>query len=436
MRILVLARQPPVSLDNGSRIRTHALISQLTLAADVHLVAFDTQPGSSLARESADTVSAAVPGVAEVTLVQPRASSKRGTQLGTLLGGDSYLFRQHRSAAMARTLARVIDEFEPDLLHCDNLLLGEFARSVPPAIVTVIAPENVESILMRRMAATTDSPLRRRLYQREARLLARWEKTHMRDYDLSLAVSEDDARHFQNLGANAVCIPNGVARHRTPQPVAPIREGEPLRLLFVGSGSYEPNRVGVAWFVQSVLPLLGEAAATELTLVGSGWEWMSHPQCRLAGRVASLDAYYATHHVAVAPLRSGGGSRLKVAEALAKGIPLVGTTVGLEGYPLQPHVHALLGDTPEQLAAHLRWLERALREDTAAVDRQVAAAFGVIERCFWDETGARLLTVYRETIARKRERERGGEARPPKRLPAHRGGPSRETHDPQHVGTA
>lgn len=432
MRVLFLARQPPVSLDNGSRIRTHALVNQLADAAAVQLLAFDTQPGSTLPRQTVDSVAAAIPGVEGVTLIRPRAASKRRMQLETLFGADSYLFRQHRSAAMTRALEGAIDAFQPDLLHCDNLLLGEFARTALPTLVTVIAPENVDSILMKRMADTTDSPIRRRLYQREARLLEKWESTHVRDYDLCLAVSEDDARHFARLGANAVCIPNGVSRHPAPKPVVPLRDNEPIRLLFVGSGSYEPNRTGVAWFVEDVLPLLARQAAAELTLVGSGWDWLDHPQCHIAGRVASLDAYYETHHVAIVPLRSGGGSRLKVAEALAKGIPLVGTTVGLEGYPLQPGVHALVGDTPTDLAAHLGWLERALREDTAAIARQVAAGFVVIERFFWDEIGERLISVYQEAVARKRD----GRPVAPTALAQRGRGSDRQAHDPQHVRTA
>jgi glycosyltransferase involved in cell wall biosynthesis len=429
MRVLFLARQPPVSLDNGSRIRTHALVSQLADAAAVHLLAFDTQPGSTLPRQSVDSVVRALPRLEAVTLVRPRVTSKRRMQIETLFGAGSYLFRQHRSAPMARALARVIDTFQPDLLHCDNLLLGEFARAVPPTVVTAIAPENVESHLMRRMAETTDSPLRRRLYAREGQLLKRWEDASLRNYDLCLAVSEDDAQHFAKLGANAVCIPNGVSPHPIPKPVVPLRDGEPMRLLFVGSGSYEPNRIGVAWFIDSVLPLLVSQMAVELTLVGSGWEEQNHAHCHIMGHVASLDAYYETHHAAIVPLRAGGGSRLKVAEAIAKGVPLVGTSVGLEGYPLDPGVHALVGDTPQDLATHLRWLCDALRGDSAAVDRQVAAAFGVIERFFWDEIGDRLITVYGEAIARKH-------GLPSDRLAQRRGGSGRETHDPQHISTA
>lgn len=401
MKILFVARQPPVALDNGSRIRTHALVCELAARARVELLAFDTQPGSTMAHETCERVLEALPAVERVTLIAPRRASKRRLQLQTLAGGGSYLLRQHRSAAMSAALAQSVERFRPDLVHFDNLMLGEFAPEVKGPALRAIAPENVDSMLLRRMAETTDSRLRSLLYRREARLLARWEASHLRDFDLCVAVSEEDRRWFAALGANALCIPNGVARHAPPPPLRPLAHGRPLRLLFVGSGSYEPNRTGVAWFVEHVLPLARCRSQPQLTLVGSGWEAFAERGCRVAGHVASLEPLYASHDVALVPLLSGGGSRLKVAEALAKGVPLLGTKVGLEGYPLS-FEHALIADTPQGLAAQLEWLERSLIDDLDAVQRQVSAGFRLVEDFFWDEIGARLADAYSAALARSR----------------------------------
>jgi Glycosyltransferase len=118
--------------------------------------------------------------------------------------------------------------------------------------------------------------------------------------------------------------------------------------------------------------------------------------------VPSLDTYYASHHVALVPLRSGGGSRLKVAEALAKGVPVLGTSVGLEGYPLEPGIHALFADAAKDFAAQIQLLDERFRHDPQAVDRQIAAGFRLVQQFFWDEIGARLADVYADAIARKR----------------------------------
>jgi glycosyltransferase involved in cell wall biosynthesis len=408
VKVLFLARQPPVPLDNGGRIRTHALAAALSAVTRLHFVAFDAQSGTDLLRESEATVAAALPKAEAVTLVARPKAAKRLLQLQTVLGSGSYGFQLHASQLMTQTLLEVMASFKPDLLHCNSMLLGDFARLAHPSVVRTIAPENVESVLMKRIADTTDTRLRRTLYTREAKLLRRWEAAHLAEFDLCLGVSEEDTRWFAGMGANAVCVPNGVARHPAPPaPVASLHGEEPLKLLFVGNGAWEPNRIGMAWFVRNVLPVLRCRVPPQLTVIGSDWEWLHHSLCTTVGHVPSLDPYFASHHVALVPLLSGGGSRLKVAEALAKGLPLVGTTVGLEGYPLEPGIHALVADTPEDFASHIRWVDEKLRTDTGVVDRQIAAGFRLVEQFFWDEIGGRMAEVYAEAIARKRRQDGG-----------------------------
>jgi glycosyltransferase involved in cell wall biosynthesis len=405
VRILFLARQPPVPLDSGGRIRTHGLASELSAVTCLHFLAFDAQPGTDLPRESEATVAEALPDAEAVTLVPNPQVAKRRSQLQAMVGTRSYGFQQHTSRAMAETLLEVTGRFKPDLLHCDSLLLGNIALLAPASVVRAIAPHNVESVLMQRIADTTDTAVRRRLYTREAKLLRRWEAAHLADFDLCVGASEEDARWFAAMGVNAVCAPNGVARHPAPPPAVPLQADEPLKMLFVGNGAWEPNRIGIAWFVRDVLPALQCRVPPQLTLVGSDWEWVHHPLCTTVGHVASLDAYYASHHVALVPLLSGGGSRLKVAEALAKGLPLLGTTVGLEGYPLERGVQALFGDTPAEFVAHIQWLDEKLRADTGAIDRQIAAGFRLVQQFFWDEIGARMAEAYAASITRKRRQD-------------------------------
>ena len=401
MRVLFFARQPPVPLDNGARIRTHALAKELSTATRLHFLAFDAQPGSNLPSVSGPAVAAALPNAEAVTLMPRPRAKKRRLQFQTMLGRRSYGFQTHANRLMAKELLETIDSFEPDLLHCDDLLLGDLARLAPPSVVRTIAPHNVESLLMKRMANTTDTRLRHMLYTREAELLRRWEATHLAEFDLCLGVSEEDTSYFAAVGANAACIPNGVTRHPTPPPVVLLKEAEPLKLLFVGNGAWEPNRVGMAWFVKDVLPAIQCRVPPRLTVIGADWDWLDHPLCQVVGHVPSLDVYYAGHDVALVPLLSGGGSRLKVAEALAKGLPLVGTTVGLEGYSLQPGVHALFGDTPEQIAAHIGWLDEMFRVHAEAIDRQVVSGFCLIQQFFWDNVGQRMAEVYTNAAARK-----------------------------------
>ena len=409
MKILFFSRQPPIPLDNGARMRTHALATELAGSARLHFLGWDTQPGNTLVRESQETVAAALPKAETVDLIPRPRREKRRLQVETMLFGRSYGFQTHAHKPMTKALLRAIDEFEPDLLHCDDLLLGDLARLAPSSIVRVMALHNIESLLMARMADTTDERSRRKLYIKEAELRRRWEEAHLPEFDLCTCVSDEDAKYVAALGANAVCVPNGVDRHQKPSPVRSLGNSEPLKLLFVGSGSWEPNRVGMAWFVEKVLPEINCRVFPQVTIVGAHWDWLDSPHCQIAGHVPSIEEYYDSHDVALVPLLAGGGSRLKVAEALAKGVPMVGTSVGLEGYSLEPGVHALFGDTPAQLAEQIQNLDESYRSATETVDRQVEAGFQHIERFFWDEIGRRMFDAYEDVVA---ERRRGNRRAP------------------------
>ena len=376
------------------------------MATDLHFLGFDAQPGSTLPRESESSVAAALPNAEAVTLVPRPRREKRWLQLQTMLRGRSYGFQTHADEPMIKALMEAIDVFEPDLLHCDDLLLGDLARRAPSSIVRVMALHNIESILMKRMAETTNERLRKMLYTKEAEARRRWEVSYLAGFDLCLGVSDEDTKYCAKLGANAACIPNGVDPHPIPPPVKSLNESDPLKLLFVGSGSWEPNRVGMTWFVENILPAINCRVEPEVTIIGAHWDWLDHPLCRVAGHVPSIDDYYGSHHVALVPLLSGGGSRLKVAEALAKGLPLVGTTIGLEGYSLQPTVHALFGDTPGQLMAHIQDLDSKYRGDTEAVDRLINAGFLHVTQFFWEEIGRRLVDMYAGEVASKRQAQR------------------------------
>ena len=264
----------------------------------------------------------------------PEALAKRRMQLETLLGRDSYLFRQHRSRAMYLALAREIETFKPDVLHCDNLLLGEFARLAPPRVVRAIAPENVDWSCWRGWPIPPTRP---------------------RD-----ACSTAGRQRFSRAGSGHICrtstsVSRSPRRTRAASPSS-VRTRCASQTAWLPTRSPRPSlrfaptsrSSCCSWAAAATSPtasgsLMGPRACSAarrlpggrpaLTVVGSGWEWLEDPRCDAVGHVESLERFYETHHVALVPLRSGGGSRLKVAEALAKGIPVLGTSVGLEELP-------------------------------------------------------------------------------------------------------
>ena len=137
----------------------------------------------------------------------------------------------------------------------------------------------------------------------------------------------------------------------------PASAPPPLRLLFVGNMGYWPNRDAVRFLIDEIVPALRRrlSSAFELQLVGSGrlpaaWTEQLPPEVRWSGHVQDLQSVYATSHVVLAPIRTGGGTRVKILEAFAYGRPVVATRLGAEGLAAQPGRHLWIGDTADEIA--------------------------------------------------------------------------------------
>ncbi|HEX7101364.1 MAG TPA: glycosyltransferase, partial [Nitrolancea sp.] len=175
--------------------------------------------------------------------------------------------------------------------------------------------------------------------------------------------------------AEIVVLPNRV---RLPQSSPPLPHSSTRTLLYVGTLSYFPNADALNWFCREVLPRIREWSpiALRLLVVGSGptndVQDLAHiPEVEIIGEVEQLGAWYARADVVIVPLRTGGGTRIKLIEALAYRRPVVSTTLAAEGLDVIDGTHLLIGDRPAVFARHcLRLLEdRDLAEQLATSGR-------------------------------------------------------------------
>jgi glycosyltransferase involved in cell wall biosynthesis len=165
----------------------------------------------------------------------------------------------------------------------------------------------------------------------------------------------------------------------------PERRDGPFTFLFVGNLDYYPNGDAVRWFAREVLPALQERAPASfrVVVVGNG---DTPPKLEHAGAVADVGPCYAAADVAIVPLRAGGGTRIKILEAFAHGVPVVSTPIGAEGLEAAGGEHLLLGGDAEAFARGCAELmaspelrrglaERALRlvRDSYSLDAAIAA---------------------------------------------------------------
>jgi glycosyltransferase involved in cell wall biosynthesis len=259
-------------------------------------------------------------------------------------------------AAVAAEIAR-LQPAAVYLDHLDSVLFADLAPGIPK----IIDLHNVYSSLVRRTAEEA-SGWRRYYLRRQGALLARMEERATRLGNLLFAVSDQDGRYFEELGGVVRVVPNGIdcaAYERLPIG----REGNAPIILFVGTLSWGPNASAAQFLVRTVLPQVRAAVpAACLRIIGRNPP--SHlsklgmlPGVEVLGDVDDLQPHLRQASVVAVPLESGGGSRLKILEAFAAGVPVASTAIGCEGLEVSSGEHLLIVPRDDLAHAVVRLLQ-------------------------------------------------------------------------------
>ncbi|HEX7024151.1 MAG TPA: glycosyltransferase, partial [Gemmatimonadales bacterium] len=254
-------------------------------------------------------------------------------------------------------------------------------------------------------AEVAGNPLARAYFASQRDRMIAFEARECRRFDRVVAVSEEDAAHFERAYGvkDAVAVPTGVDTDyfRPGDPGART----PGSLVFVGSMDWAPNEDAVRFFVAEVLPAIrARVPGATLTVVGRdpgpGIRALADGTAgvTVTGTVPDVRPYLASAAAMVVPLRVGGGTRLKIFEAMAAGTPVISTTIGAEGLPLTPGDHLLIGDSSDQLA---RAAIRLLQDPEAAARMAAAAAALVRSRFGWDAAARAFATVCESARSRR-----------------------------------
>ena len=217
--------------------------------------------------------------------------------------------------------------------------------------------DDVESRTSRRLAALFASSDRHDEAARSvqaAQMADSFERRTLRTWDRVYVCSEQDKRYLEGRvperRAEIVAIPNRV-RLPTQPPAPPHRK--PFTILYVGTLDYFPNQDGAIWFCRSVIPAIRESSSSQfrLLIVGTGAsssvrELGLIPEVEVVGEVPSIDEWYERADMVVVPIRAGGGTRIKLLEALAFERPVVATRMAAEGLDVIDREHLLLADRP------------------------------------------------------------------------------------------
>lgn len=321
--------------------------------------------------------------------VPRRVDDKRAQQLRSLLSRSSFQKRFHHHQTMQEAIDRFFREQGADAAVVEFSQMG-FYR-FPSGVKVVVDEHNVEYDLLRRMAETETRPLRK-LYNRfEYRKFRREEIGICREADLVLATSERDAHILSEEAGHPrfAVVPNGVdTDYFTPAGNAP----EERSCIFTGATHYLPNEEAVVWFLETILPGIRSGAddCTFYVVGGRPGERITrHRSDRVVvtGFVDDLRDYLRRSQVFVVPLLAGGGTRFKVVEAMAAGLPVVSTRLGAEGIPVIHEKNILLADDPQSFSGEVL----RLFEDQDLCRRLVAGGLDLVRAQYdWRVIGERL----------------------------------------------
>jgi glycosyltransferase involved in cell wall biosynthesis len=363
----------PLPADSGGKQRSLAILERLAKLGSVVLCAFDD--------DAADREGLAAMGV-EVRSV-PWAPTPGGIARGMVrtASGSAARFWDARLAAMVHAAAAR----PADLLQVEYATLAPYLRGVP-ARLRVLDLHNVESDLAASYARST-GPLRALPVWCEALALRRLERVALRRVDVVVVASRHDQDRLPRSDAEVLLCPNGW------EPGPPLPAAADPVVIFVALLGWRPNADAAVWLTERVWPLVRRRHPdARLFLVGRSpgpqVRRLAGPDITVTGTVPDVRPFLARARVAVAPLLSGGGTRLKVLEALDAGRPVVATRVGVEGLENLVGRGVVVADTPEQMSAALCDL---LADGDRAQALGAAGRAAVAERYAWDATLAPLL---------------------------------------------
>jgi len=288
-----------------------------------------------------------------------------------------------------------------DLIHLDSIHMAAY---VPGLLEAAGAPitydwHNIESEAMQRYGRQTASAPRARYAMLTARRLESLEDSILRDSYGGLVCSERERAALQHRvpGARLAVIENGVDAAFFAAP--PVPGSERRRIVFVGSMDYHANVEAVVAFAREVWPdLHRELPGITFTVVGSNpapavLALREESGIEVTGTVADVRPYYRESLAAVVPLRVGGGTRLKILEAMAAGIPVVSTPLGAEGLAVSPGRDLLIAESAGDWLRHLRALSSGAESWNALAE---AGCELVRKRYDWEILGALLYGLYTE----------------------------------------
>jgi polysaccharide biosynthesis protein PslH len=347
MQLLWVKAGKLLPVDTGGKIRSYNILRHLALGHDVTFLSYYDGPHDDRYEEE---IESQFPRACTINTgaVAGRGLTQVWSYLRRLLQPAPFAVAKFTHQNVQRVVASWLREKRFDICICDFLAASLNFPGVL-STPTVLFQHNVETSLWQRRASTDQNLAKRLAYKIEAAKMLRFESRALAKFDHIVAVSEHDRRQFLEMEptCNVSVVPTGVDTQKYAI-VSSVDTSVP-RIVFTGSMDWEPNIDAVIYFCRDIFPRIrAEFPNTIFQVVGRD----PHPRVRqlasesiqVTGTVPSVKKYLHDATVVVVPLRAGGGTRLKIFEAMAMGRAVVSTSIGAEGLDVTSGSDVVLAD--------------------------------------------------------------------------------------------
>jgi len=397
MKVLWLSHILPYPPKGGVSQRSYNLIKEISKTHKIYLIAINPKKLLSSINQIKNAVKELKKFCYEVEVINLPVN-KSFIALKSLFSKRPYTANWLNFPAVRYAIRKFIKKYKFDLVHFDSIDLGEYINEVGN-FPKVLNHHNIESQMMFRRFIKEKNILKKIYFFQEAIKLKNYEKKICPKFDYNLTVSELDKERLFKIcpDIKIEVIPNGVdVEYFKPK----NKNFEPKTLIFAGGMSWYPNRDAMLFFCKKIWPLLKKRwPDVKTTIIGRNPPKYilnlakQDPNLIVTGFVDDVRPYLEKAHVYVCPIRDGGGTKLKILDALAMGKPIVAHPIAVEGIEVEPEKQVLLAETPQEFVQQIGRLfkNEKLCEFLSKNGREL-----VVEKYDFRKIGEKLSKIYSE----------------------------------------
>lgn len=407
MNVLFLSQIVPYPPHGGVLQRGYNIVKEISKYNNVHLLAFihpDVLSTEEQVEESKDALLKHCKSV-EYFELWPKKSTLH-KYLGFAFGlvyPLPFSFLAHKSAAFRKRVLEIVENNQIELIHYDTIALAQYLECVPN-LPSVLTHHNIESELMKRRAEVETNIIAKFYLKKEVIKLLKSEAKFSPMFDLNVTMSGIDAQKLKSIAGEIKIeiVPNGTDLGY----FKPVKGKESKAVIYTGGMNMYANMDAVLFFIEKIWPsiknripeivfyVIGQDPPAELNRLAE-----REAGIKVMGYVDDVRPYVARAGVYVVPLRVGGGTRLKVVDALSQGKAIVSTSVGCEGIDVTSGLNIVIADEPDEFADQVV----AILNDNERRDALSKAARELAEDKYsWESMGKDLQLGYEAIIADSR----------------------------------